>query len=77
MKAALSQNEMEILDRHLATLTYHLSEIASMLQTRLGETNEMTVSARSAQREFARFANRVRRQSAVTALRASERSQTA
>jgi hypothetical protein len=77
MRAALSQNEMEILDRHVATLTYHLSEIAAMLESRLGETNEMAVSARNAQKEFARFANRVRRQNTVTALRASGRSQTA
>ena len=65
MKAALSRNEMEILDRHVATLTNQLSEIASLLESRLGETNELATSARNAQREFARFAHRVRRQTVV------------
>ena len=65
MKAPLSRNEMEILDRHVATLTNQLSEIASLLESRLGETNELATSARSAQREFARLAHRVRRQTVV------------
>jgi hypothetical protein len=65
MKSALSLNEMEILDRHVAALTNQLSEIASLLETRLGETNELAISARNAQREFARFAHRVRRQTVV------------
>jgi len=65
MKAALSRNEMEILDRHVATLTHQLSEIAELLETRLGETNELATSARTAQREFARFAHRIRRQAVV------------
>ena len=65
MKAALSRNEMEILDRHVSTLTHQLSEVASLLESRLGETNELATSARNAQREFARFAHRVRRQTVV------------
>jgi hypothetical protein len=65
MKAPLSHNEMEILDRHVGTLTNQLSEIAGLLESRLGETNELAAAARNAQREFARFAHRVRRQSAV------------
>jgi hypothetical protein len=65
MKSALSRNEMEILDRHVATLTNQLSEIANLLESRLGETNELATSARNAQREFARFAHRVRRQTVV------------
>jgi len=66
MKAALSRNEMEILDRHVATLTHQLSQIAELLETRLGETNELATAARNAQREFAIFAHRIRRQSMVT-----------
>jgi hypothetical protein len=65
MKAALSRNEMEILDRHVATLTNQLSEVASLLESRLGETNELAASARNAQRELAKFAHRVRRQTVV------------
>ncbi len=41
MKAALSRNEMEILDRHVATLTHQLSEIAELLESRLGDTNDL------------------------------------
>jgi len=65
MKAALSRNEMEILERHVATLTHQLSEVAGLLESRLGETNELASSARCAQREFARFAERIRRQAVV------------
>ena len=71
MKAPLSRNEMEILDRHVATLTNQLSEIANLLESRLGETNELATSARNAQREFARFAHQVRRQTVV--VRGAER----
>jgi hypothetical protein len=38
MKSALSHNEIEILDHQVATLCYQLSEIAGLLETRLGET---------------------------------------
>lgn len=65
MKSALSHNEIEILDRQVATLSYQLSEIAGLLESRLGETNELAVSARGAQQEFARFAQRVRRRVAL------------
>lgn len=65
MKAPLSRNEIEILNRHVATLAHQLSEIGTLLETRLGETNEFAVSARNAQREFARFADRLRRQAAM------------
>lgn len=79
MRAPLSRNEIEILNRHVATLTHQLSEIGSLLESRLGETNEFTVSARSAQREFARFADRIRRQAAITRedLRSSSETKTA
>jgi len=61
MRAPLSRNEIEILNRHVATLAHQLAEIGSLLESRLGDTNEFTVCAKSAQREFARFADRVRR----------------
>jgi len=61
MKSALSHNEIEILDRQVATLSYQMSEIASLLESRLGEDNELATSARHAQQEFAKFAQRVRR----------------
>jgi hypothetical protein len=66
MKSALSHNEIEILDRQVATLSYQLAEIAGSLESRLGETNELAISARGAQREFARFAERVRTRVALT-----------
>lgn len=66
MKSALSHNEIEILDRQVATLSYQLSEIARLLESRLGENNELATSARNAQQEFAKFANRVRRRVALS-----------
>jgi hypothetical protein len=60
MKSALSRNEIEILDRQVATLSYQLSEIAGLLESRLGETNELAISARTAQQQFSQFAQRVR-----------------
>jgi hypothetical protein len=65
MKSALSHNEIEILDHQVATLSYQLSEIAGLLESRLGETNELAASARDAQQEFAKFAQRVRRRVAL------------
>ncbi len=61
MKSALSHNEIKILDRQTATLSYQLSEIADSLESRLGDTSELARSARNAQQEFAKFALRVRR----------------
>jgi hypothetical protein len=66
MKSALSHNEIEILDHQVATLSYQLSEIAGLLESRLGETNELARSARHAQQEFAKFAHRVRRRVALS-----------
>ena len=60
MKSALSHNEIQILDRQVATLSYQLSEITGLLESRLGEGNELASAARSAQEEFAKFAQRVR-----------------
>jgi hypothetical protein len=61
MRPALSRNELEILDRQVAALSYQLSEIAGSLEARLGTTSELSVSARDAQRECAKFTQRVRR----------------
>jgi hypothetical protein len=66
MKSALSHNEIEILDRQVATISYQLSEIAGLLESRLGQTNELATSARQAQREFAQFAQRVRRRATLS-----------
>jgi predicted nucleic acid-binding Zn-ribbon protein len=78
MKSALSHNEIVILDRQAATLSYQLSEIAGLLESRLGETSELATSARNAQREFAQFEQRIRRRVALSELgRPESDSQTA
>jgi hypothetical protein len=78
MRAALSHNEIEILDRQVATMSYQLSEIAGLLESRLGENNELAASARAAQQEFAKFAYRIRRRVALPETgRAESDSQTA
>jgi len=66
MKSALSHNEIEILDRQVAMLSYQLSDIAGLLESRLGEANELAASARNAQQEFAKFAQRMRRRVALS-----------
>lgn len=71
-RSPLSRNEVEILDHQVATLSYQLSEIAGLLETRLGEANELAISARAAQQEFARFAGRVRRRVALPDMGRSE-----
>jgi len=78
MKSALSHNEIEILDRQVAMLSYQLTEIVGLLDSRLGKSNELAVSARSAQQEFANFAQRVRRRVALSEVsRTESNSQTA
>ncbi len=61
MKSALSHNEIQILDRHVATLSHQLSEIADLLESRMGDDDELATSARDAEREFTKLAQGVRR----------------
>lgn len=79
MKTPLSQNELEILDRQAAALVYQLTEIANLLETRMGETTELALSARSIQEEFAKLARQIHRQAAIagSGLRVESRPQTA
>jgi hypothetical protein len=65
MKSALSRNEIEILDRQVAALNYQMMEITISLESRLGDASELALSARDAQQEFAKFAQRVRRRVAL------------
>lgn len=79
MNAPLSQNEMEILDRQVAALNYQLSEIAHLLESRIGEKDELAISARTVQEEFAKLAHRIHRQNSLSGggLRAQGKSQSA
>jgi hypothetical protein len=65
MQSALSHNELEILDRQVAAISYQLSEIAGSLESRLGPANELARSAREAHLDFTKFAHRVRRRVAL------------
>jgi len=65
MKVPLSRNEMEILDRQMATVNFQLTEIAHLLEVRLGSTNDMASSARGVCDQFTKLANRVHRQNAL------------
>jgi len=64
MKVPLSRNEMEILDRQMATLNYQITEIAHLLEVRLGSTNDLAGSARLACDQITKLANRIHRQNA-------------
>jgi hypothetical protein len=66
MQSALSHNEIEILDHQVASMSYQLSQIAGLLESRLGQSNELASAARSAQQEFASFAQLLRMRTAMT-----------
>ena len=57
---------MEILDRQAATLHRQLADVAALLESRLGESDEMTVSARAAEEQFAALAHRIHRHVALS-----------
>jgi len=79
MKAPLSQNELEILDRQAAAITNQLTDIANLLETRLGESTELAMTARGLQEEFAKLARQIHRQAAIagSGLRVETKPQTA
>jgi hypothetical protein len=77
MRSALSYNEMEILGRQVATLSYQLSEITRLLDSRLGPDDDLAALARRAQDQFDQFAQcMIRRRAATEAARPAS-SQTA
>jgi hypothetical protein len=59
MKSPLSQNELIILDRQVAMVARHLSEIAGLLESRQGETANIAVSARIIEQGFADLARKI------------------
>jgi hypothetical protein len=59
MKSPLSQNELIILDRQMAMVARHLSEIAGLLESRQGETAYIAVSARIIEQGFADLARKI------------------
>jgi hypothetical protein len=59
MKSPLSPNELIILDRQMAMIARHLSEIATLLESRQGETAETAVSARIIEQGFADLARKI------------------
>jgi hypothetical protein len=59
MKSPLSQNELIILDRQMAMVARHLSEIAGLLESRQGETADTAVSARIIEQGFADLARKI------------------
>ena len=67
MRVPLSRNEMEILDRQMATVNFQLTEIAHLLEVRLGSTNDLAGSARGVSDQFTKLANRIHRQNALEA----------
>jgi hypothetical protein len=79
MNSPLSQNELIILDRQMAMVARHLSEIASLLESRQGETDNTAVSARIIEQGFADLARKVHHQAveADGALVFASRSQSA
>ena len=62
MNSPLSQNELVILDRQMAMVARHLSEIASLLESRQGQTNDHAVTARVIEEGFANLARKIHNQ---------------
>lgn len=75
----LSQNELVILDRQMAMVARHLSEIASLLESRLGETTDTAMSARIIEQGFGDLARKIHNQTVQVAQESAlvSRSQTA
>ncbi len=65
MRLPLSRNEMEILDRQLATLNFQMTEIAHLLEVRLGNTNELAGTAKEVCDQLTKLANRIHRQNTL------------
>jgi hypothetical protein len=62
MNSPLSQNELIILDRQMAMVASHLSDIAGLLASRHGETSETAITARSIEEGFANLARKIHNQ---------------
>jgi len=65
MQSPLSKNELLILDRQTAMVARQLSEIASLLESRLGETVDTAVRARNIAQSFAELARKIHDQSVL------------
>ncbi len=77
MKGSLSHNELETLDRQVATINYQLGEIANLLESRVGVTAELAASARAIQKEFAGLARQIHVQTVMTVKEAQTGNQSA
>ena len=62
IRTPLSPNEIQILDRQVATLNYQLTEIAALLEARFGDSHDMAMSARTVQQECERLAGFIHKQ---------------
>lgn len=67
MKAPFSQNELQLLDRQMTELKCELADVVSLFESRLGETNDFAVRARTIEEDFAALASRVHMQYEVSA----------
>jgi hypothetical protein len=67
MNSPLSQNEMVILDRQMAMVARHLSDIAGLLASRHGETSETAMTARSIEEGFTNLARKIHNQTVQVA----------
>jgi hypothetical protein len=62
MNSPLSPNELVILDRQMAMVARHLSEIAALLESRQGEASDHAVCARIIEEGFANLARKIHNQ---------------
>lgn len=78
MRTPLSQNELVILDRKMADISRQLTEIAALLESRLGD-EAIAMSARTIEQGFTDLARKIHNQAgaAVESLPLQRNSQTA
>lgn len=66
MTMPLSPNELQALDRKLASLTHELAEIASLLRSRYDEADELAALAQNLQADFVILAHQLHRRASAS-----------
>jgi NTP pyrophosphatase (non-canonical NTP hydrolase) len=61
MATPLSMNELQALDRKVASLAHEVSEVASLLRSRYGESEELAAAAAAVCDDLSNVANQLHR----------------
>ena len=75
MATPLSMNELQALDRKVASVVDELAEVARLLRTRYGDQEPVAADASSAYDQFSRVANQIHRQAVASRAEAQPKDQ--